>query len=311
MALAKSVDPAIYYIGFNMSDPTIGARAGDSGRKLRQAMSVAIDVREFTRIFMNGRGVPAQSPLPPGIFGYDADYRNPFREFDLERARRLLAEAGYKDGIDPKTHRPLRLTFDTADPSTRGRLRWQFFVDSWRRIGLDVAIAATNYNAYQDKLRAGAYQVYWYGWVADYPDPENFLFLLWGPNANAKNPGAPNTSSFANARFDALFTQVKDMPNTPERAARIAEMRTILERERPWIELTHPESYALYHGWIANVKPPGLSLPVAKYVDIDSAQRRARRADWNRPIRWPAWLFGAGFALVAAPGIFTYLRERQ
>jgi oligopeptide transport system substrate-binding protein len=311
MALAKSVDPAVYYIGFNMNDPIVGTPAGNRGRKLRQAMSTAIDAKEFSRIFMNGRGVPAQSPIPPGIFGYDAKYQNPFRQFDVERARTLLGEAGYKGGIDPETRRPLRLSFDTADPSTRGRLQWQFFVDAWRRIGLDVQIAATNYNAYQDKLRDGAYQVYWYGWVADYPDPENFLFLLWGPNASAKNPGAPNNSNYANPRFDALFLAMKDMPNGPERQQRIAEMSAILETERPWIELFHPEAYALYHGWIANVKPPGLSLPTAKYIDVDPEQRLARRAEWNRPILWPAWAFAVGFVGIAAPGIVTYRRERQ
>jgi oligopeptide transport system substrate-binding protein len=311
MALAKSVDPAVYYMGFNMNDPTIGARAGERGRKLRQALSSAVDVVEYCRIFMNGRGVPAQSVLPPGIFGFAADYQNPFRTPDPDRARALLAEAGYKDGIDPQTRLPLRLTLDTPDPSTRGRLQWQFFVDAWRRIGLDVQIAATNYNAYQDKLRDGAYQIYFYGWVADYPDPENFLFLLWGPNANAKNPGAPNVSNFADPRFDALFLAMKDMPNGPERQQRIVEMRGILERERPWIELFYPESYALFHGWNSNVKPPGLSLPTAKYVDVDPELRRARRVEWNHRILWPAWVFAAAFALIAAPGVATYLRERQ
>ncbi len=311
MSLAKSVDPAIYYVGFNMNDPTIGSRGGARARKLRQAMSVAVDVVEFTRIFMNGRGVPAQSPIPPGIFGYDLEYQNPYRQPDLERARKLLAEAGYENGIDPKTRRPLRLTFDTPDPSTRGRLRYQFFVDAWRRIGLDVEVAATNYNAYQDKLRDGAYQVYWYGWIADYPDPENFLFLLWGPNSTSKNPGAPNTSNFSDPRFDALFLAMKDMSNGPERRQRIAEMLEILERERPWIELFHSEAYALYHGWITNVKPPGLSLPASKYIDVDPHLRRERRTEWNEPILWPAWALGAAFALVAVPGVITYLRERQ
>jgi oligopeptide transport system substrate-binding protein len=311
MSLAKSVDPTIWFIGFNMNDGTVGTRAGERGRKLRQAMSTAIDIVEFSRVFLNGRGVPAQTPLPPGIFGYDAAYQNPYRQPDLERARALLAEAGYENGIDPETRRPLRLTFDTADPSTRGRLQWQFFVDTWRRIGLDVQIAATNYNAYQDKLRDGAYQVYWYGWVADYPDPENFLFLLWGPNSSAVNPGAVNTSNFANPRFDALFLSMKDEQNGPARMAHITEMRAILERERPWIELFYPESYALYHGWISNMKPPGLSLPTAKYVDIDPELRRARRVEWNRPIRWPAFALGAAFVLLAAPGVATYLRERQ
>jgi ABC-type transport system substrate-binding protein len=311
MQLAKSVDPDIFYIGFNMNDPIVGTPAGEGGRKLRQAMSLVIDAVEYARIFQNGRGVPAQSPVPPGIFGHDPDYTNPYRTPDAERAKALLAEAGYPGGIDPETKRPLRLSFDTGDASTRGRLRYQFFVDAWRRLGVDVELAATNYNRFQDKVRDGAHQIYMWGWIADYPDPENFLFLLWGPNASSENPGAPNTSNFAHPRFDALFPIMKDMPNGPERRAAILEMRQILEHERPWIELFHREAYALYHGWIANVKPAGISLPASKYVDIDPAQRQELRLAWNAPIVWPIWALAALFTLIVAPGVVTFLRERQ
>ena len=93
MALAKSVEPAIFYIGFNMKDPVVGAPGGARARKLRQAMSLAIDAVEFLRIFNNGRGVPAQSPIPPGIFGYDADYTNPYRTA-RPRARARAARRG-------------------------------------------------------------------------------------------------------------------------------------------------------------------------------------------------------------------------
>ncbi|TMA27874.1 MAG: peptide ABC transporter substrate-binding protein, partial [Deltaproteobacteria bacterium] len=65
MALAKSVEPAIFYIGFNMKDPVVGSAGGVRARKLRQAMSLAIDAVEFLRVFNNGRDVPAQSPIPP------------------------------------------------------------------------------------------------------------------------------------------------------------------------------------------------------------------------------------------------------
>ncbi len=311
MQLAKSVDPDIFYIGFNMNDRVVGAQAGERGRKLRQAMSLAIDAVEYARIFQNGRGVPAQSPVPPGIFGYDPDYVNPYRTLDTERAKTLLAEAGYAGGIDPETSRPLRLSFDTGDPSTRGRLRFQFFVDAWRRLGVDVELNATNYNRFQDKVRDGAHQIYMWGWIADYPDPENFLFLLWGPNASSENPGAPNTSNFSHPRFDALFPLMKDMPSGSERHAAIREMIAILEHERPWIELFHREAYALYHGWIANVKPAGISLPASKYVDIDPDLRHRNRLAWNEPVLWPLWAMAILFVVVVTPGIVTFLRERQ
>ena len=104
---------------------------------------------------------------------------------------------------------------------------------------------------------------------------------------------------------------MKGLENGPERMAIIREMRDLLEAERPWIELSHSESYALYHAWMKNVKPAGLSLPAAKYVDIDPAERARMREAWNRPILWPAYALGLVAAVIAIPGIMTFLRERQ
>jgi len=310
MRLEKTVQLAVYYLGFNMDDPVVGAPAGEAGRKLRQAMSLAVDAKEFTRLFTNGRGIPAQSPIPPGIFGYEEDYANPYRTVDLERAARLLNEAGYPKGVDPHTGKPLRLTFDAGDTSARSLLTYQFSVNAWKRIGVDVEIAATNYNQFQEKVRQGAYQIFQWGWVADYPDPENFLFLLYSPMGRTLS-GGPNTANFSDTRYDELFLAMKTRRNDNRRLEIIRELRAILERERPWIELFHPEDYVLYHGWVKNVKAAGLSIATVKYRDIDPVERARLRAGWNRPVLWPALaLVVAGFAVVL-PGIFTVLREQR
>jgi len=310
IALEKSVEPSVFYIGFNMEDPVVGESGGEASRRLRQAMSLVVDTEEYTRLFSNGRGVPAQSPLPPGLYGYDPDYRNPFREADLERARQLIDEAGYPGGIDPATGEPLRLTFDTADTSAQGRLRFEFFTRAWRQLGIDVAIEATNYNQFQEKVRNGAYQIFMWGWIADYPDPENFLFLLWSEMARSKG-GGPNTANFSNPRYDALYLSMKSRPNDAVRLAEIEEMRGILEYERPWIELTHSEAYSLYHGWLSRVKPFGMSVPMTKYRDLDPQLRARQRAAWNEPILWPLYAAGALAVLLLVPAVFTFLRERQ
>ncbi len=310
ISLARSVEPAVSYLGFNMDDPVVGTKGGERARKLRQAMSLAIDSEEFLRLFANGRGVPAQTPIPPGIFGYDAAYRNPYRQPDLERAAALLVEAGVPGGIDPETGRPLRLTFDAGDTGAAALLVFQFYTSAWRRIGLDVEVAATSYNQFQDKVRRGAYQIFGWGWVADYPDPENFLFLLWTPMGRTHG-GGPNTANYSNPRFDDLFLRMKAMSDGPERMRIIEEMRGILQQDRPWIEHYYPERYALYHGWVENEKPAGLSLPTAKYLDIDVAERALRRAEWNEPVTWPAWAALVALVIVIVPGIFTFLRERQ
>lgn len=289
LALEKAVTAGVYYVGFNMDDPVVGAAAGERGEALRQAMSLTVDAAEFLRLFTNGRGLPAQSPLPPGIFGFDPDYRNPWRQPDPTHAARRLAEAGYPNGVDPATGKPLRITFDVNDTSARALLRFQFLVEAWKRIGLDVEIAATDYNQFQDKVRRGAYQLFQWGWIADYPDPENFLFLLYGPMGR-RTSGGPNTANFADPEYDALFVRMRAMENGAERLALIERMRAITERRRPWIELFHPEDYAVHHGWLGNVKPPSLSLPAMKYWDLDPAERERRRREWNRPVRWPAYV---------------------
>jgi ABC-type transport system substrate-binding protein len=307
VGLRKSVVPDIRYIAFNMTDPVVGSAGGERSRKLRQAMSLTVDVKEFTRIFSNGRGIPAQSPLPPGIFGYDPKYENPFRaHVDVERAKQLLVEAGYPGGIDPKTNKPLRLTFDTGNTSPAALLQYEFFVRGWRQIGLDVVVDATSYNQFQDKIRRNAYQIFLWGWVADYPDPENFLFLLWSESAPH-----PNSSQFKNAKYDELFLAMKARENDPERARVIRQMLGILEQERPWIELYHSEEYALVHSWVKNVKPAGLSLPAIKYRDLDAVERTRKRREWNKPVLWPVWLLLGLVAAAVVPGVITFFKERQ
>jgi oligopeptide transport system substrate-binding protein len=310
LRLDKEVEPTIFYLGFNMDDPILGHAAGEKGRKLRQAMSLAIDVPEYLRLFLNGRGEPAQSPLPPAIFGYDKDYKNPFRQPDIARGRALLSEAGYKNGIDPATNQPLKLSFDTGNTTAQALLQYQFMVNAWQQLGLDVRVNATTYNQFQQKVRQGAYQIFQWGWVADFPDPENFLFILVCENSRTKSQG-PNTANFCNTEFDTLYKEMKNLPNTEHRLGIIRKMIAILERERPWIELFHNESYTLNHAWLVNAKPMGLSYPVFKYKDVKPKQRAEMRAAWNQPVRWPLYLLALVIAVAAWPAVRTYQRERQ
>lgn len=310
MSLDKVVSPSVFYIGFNMDDPTIGRDAGERGRLLRQAMSLVVDVEQYLEVFLNGRGMAAQSPLPPGLFGHDETYRNPYRQVDLERAKLLLEQAGYGGGIDPETGAPLRLTFDTGNTTAQARLRYQFFVSAWRSIGIDVEIAATTYNKFQEKVRTGAYQLFQWGWIADYPDPENFLFLLESGSARSAT-GGPNTANFTNARYDELFAAMENRANDATRLELIGQMLELLEHERPWIELFHDEAFILRHEWLMNAKPMGLSYPVFKYRDIDPVLRAQQRVAWNRPVLWPLFVLIALLVVATVPAIRTLYRERQ
>jgi oligopeptide transport system substrate-binding protein len=310
MRLDKSVEPSIFYIGFNMDDPVVGAPAGERGRKLRQAMSLVIDAKAYLDLFLNARGVLAQTPLPPGIFGYDRDYKNPYRQPDLARAQKLLAEAGYRNGLDARTGAPLRLSFDPPNTTAQALLQYQFYVSAWRQLGLDVEINASTYNQFQAKVRRGAYQLFTWGWIADFPDPENFFFLLECGNAQGKS-GGPNTANFCHPEFDRLYHDMKSLPNDGHRLELIKRMLALTETERPWIELFHNEEYALSHAWVINSKPMGLSYPTYKYMDVRPHLRARMQAEWNRPLIWPLYLALVLVIAATLPAVRTFYRERQ
>ncbi|HET7669524.1 MAG TPA: ABC transporter substrate-binding protein, partial [Burkholderiales bacterium] len=260
ITLTTLVSATIYYFGFNMKDAVVGGTS-ERARKLRQAISIAVDMEEFLSIFHNNRGVVAHSPVPPGIFGRreGAEGVNPVTHVwrdgreqrrSLDDARKLLAEAGYPNGMDAKTGAPLVLYFDTTSrgPGDKARLDW------WRKqlakLSIQLEVRETDWNRFQEKIRKGTQQMYGLGWAADYPDAENFLFLLHGPQARADGAGA-NSSNYANPKFDALFERMKVMPNSPERQKVIDQMVDIARHDAPWIFGFHPKQYSLSHGWVA------------------------------------------------------------
>ena len=117
---------------------------------------------------------------------------------------------------DPETGGPLILYYDTpaAGPDSKAMLQW--YRKQLAKLGIELVIRATDYNRFQDKMLKGTAQIFQWGWNADYPDPENFLFLLYGPNAKVGRNGE-NAANYKNPEYDALFEQVKNMDNGPER----------------------------------------------------------------------------------------------
>ena len=108
----------------------------------------------------------------------------------IDEAKQLLAEAGYPDGRDAVTGRPLVLNYDfqrAVTPELKAENDWM--VKQFAKLGVQLEVRATDYNQFQDKMLKGKHQIFWCGWLADYPDAENFLFLLYGPNAQVEARG--------------------------------------------------------------------------------------------------------------------------
>ncbi|SDH59217.1 ABC transporter substrate-binding protein [Nitrosomonas sp. Nm132] len=323
--LETAVAPSTYYIGFNMLDPVVGGRTKQekqSARKLRQAISIVVDYEEYVSIFANGRGIPAQGPIPPGITGYREGEEgvNPIvykwqdgraHRRSINEAKALLAEAGYPNGIDAKTGAPLVLYFDVTARSADDKSILDWMRKQFRKINIQLVVRSTDYNRFQDKIRKGNAQIFEWGWNADYPDPENFLFLLYGPQGKAGNNSGNNAANYDNAEYNSLFEQMEKMEDSPEREQIIDRMVGMLRQDAPWLWGYHPKDYALYHAWYGNVKPNKLSYNNIKYLRIDPALREQKRREWNEPVIWP---IGAGVTVLVlslVPGVIAYRRRER
>ncbi|NQY27520.1 MAG: ABC transporter substrate-binding protein [Piscirickettsiaceae bacterium] len=317
--LRTSIGTSSYYIGFNMHDSVVGGYS-EKAKKLRQALSIAIDYEEFISIFLNGRGIPAQGVIPPGIFGYidgqqginprvyNWDDTKGVRK-NIKEARELLVQAGYPNGRDEQTGEPLNLYFDVPASGPDARAQFDWLRKQFKKLGIQLIVRSSDYNRFQDKMHNGQAQIFQWGWNADYPDPENFLFLLYGPNGKVAT-GGENAANYENAEFDRLFEQMRAMPNNDERLKIIQEMSAILTEDSPWVWGYHPKQFSLYHAWNKNIKPNLMANNTIKYRRIDAYQRKELQQSWNKPILWPLIVLVFVVLLLFLPAFLLYIQKK-
>jgi len=324
IVLSTSVATSSMYMGFNWLDPLVGGvdpKTAERARKLRHAIAIAIDQEEFISIFQNGRGLAAQGPIPPGIFGYrdgaagidttvyDWADGQPRRK-PVAEARRLLAEAGWPNGRDAQTGEPLVINLDTTATGVGAKARIDWLNKQFAKIDVQLVVRSTDYNRFQEKVRKGAVQLFYFGWNADYPDPENFMFLLHGKQGKVKHNGE-NAANYQNPDYDRLFERMKAMENGPERQELIDRMTAILRHDAPWVWGFHPKDYTLRHAWLTNRKPSKVGHNTLKYQRVDAALREQRRAEWNRPVVWPLLVLALVLGVALWPAWRSYLRRES
>ena len=307
-------DISDWYLGFNMLDPVVGR--GDTpaqqakNRKLRQALSIAIDWEEgYGRIFLSKGGVAAHGPVPPGLFGSregQGTFHNPVTHKlqdgkvvrrSIDEAKKLLAEAGYPDGRDATSGRPLVLNYDFQRAVTpEAKVENDWMVRQFAKLGIQLEVRATDFNQFQDKTLKGKHQIFWAGWLADYPDAENFLFLLYGPNAKSTSQGE-NVANYQNPEYDKLYRELQALDDGPRKQEVIDRMVAMAQADAPWAFGYFPWGGLAFQQWVYNGKPSILIRDMAKYYRVDPQLRVAKQAEWNRPTWWPVALL---LALVAA-----------
>ncbi len=243
----------VMYAGFNMDDPVL------KNKKLRQALNCAFDFPAWRR-FYNNRLVPADGPVPIGVGGR---LETPFQyAFDLEKAKRLIAEAGYPGGIDPKTGRRLELTITLGRATQDAREQSELLASFYSRIGVKLVSSYMTWDAYLKAVNEGRLSIFFLGWVSDYPDAENFLQLFHSKNVS---PGA-NHGNYRNPEFDRMYNAAMAAKTSDERDVFWRKAQEIVREDCPWLFLHFPKAYTLSRDRVQGYKPTDFPYAIEKHL---------------------------------------------
>jgi ABC-type transport system substrate-binding protein len=265
------VETVITYLYFNMKDPIFGGYTADKVA-LRRAMSLAYDNEEEIMLVRNGMAIEAQTPVPPGVLGYDPNF-SLGKTYDPAKAKALLDMFGYVDHDgdgwrDMPDGSPLVFNYTTeADQLSRQFAQlWKKHLDA---IGVRMTVQAAKWPDNRKKSKLGKLQMWQVAWGADYPDGENFYQLLYGPNC-----GSSNDSCFQLPEFDALYEKATALPPGPERNAIYQRMARLITVYAPWKLQTHRKRNWLMQPWTLGWMKHPILHEGFKYVDIDVERRR-------------------------------------
>jgi ABC-type transport system substrate-binding protein len=253
ISLYRTNDLDITYTAFDMRDPVIGGFGLDK-IALRRAMAMAYDIDQEIAVVRKDQAIPLQMPIPPGVVGYDPHYRSIVRH-DPDLANKLLDHFGYKRGPDGwrtlPDGKPLVVRLAT-EPSSANRDLDELWHRSLAKIGVRLETAVAPFSDNRKAAKACKLQMWGQGWIADYPDGDNFVQNFYGPNIGQSNNGCYDSKA-----FDRFYERSLALPDSPERdrlfllmarqlevdgAQRLEVSRLRNELIRPWIKgyKTHP-----------------------------------------------------------------------
>ena len=260
------VEPEVTYTLFNMQDPITGGYTPDK-IALRRAIAMSYDTESEIALLRNGQATIAQMMIPPGVEGHDPAYVNSIT-YDPELASRLLDYYGYRKQTDGyrtmPDGKPLLLRIRT-DASASARTISEIWKRGLDQIGVKVTFEVGNF---ADNLKdaAGCRLMMWGGaWHADYPEGENFLQLLYGPNAGKGNYGC-----YRSAAYDSLYRQATALPQGEERNALYQQMNRQMEADTPWILHVSRTRNWLVRPHVQGFKKHPILLSDWQYLDIVS-----------------------------------------
>ncbi|WLR51267.1 ABC transporter substrate-binding protein [Bacillus tianshenii] len=213
------------YLGLTMKDPNSPL----ANKKVRQALNHAVDKQGIIDAFYSGLAEPAKNPMPPSIQGYN-DEIEPY-EYDLDKAKSLLAEAGYPDGFKMELW---------AMPVPRpympdGRKTAEVMQASFAQIGVEAEIVSYEWATYLEKARNGEADAFLLGWTGDNGDADNFLYALLDKDAIGSN----NYSYYSSDELHDVLIEAQSNPDPEKRKELYKKAQEIIHEDAPWVPIVH------------------------------------------------------------------------
>lgn len=243
---APSLD--VFYVGFNAQ------QAPFDNVKVRQALSMAVDKESLANDVLAKLVVPAKGVLPPGMPGYNAGLNG--LPFDPTQAKKLLDEAGGPDVLKDAT---LLASGQGAAPSQV----LDAIVAMWQdNLGVTITVEQEEFGTFLRDIDSSTFKMFSLGWIADYPDPQNFLDIkFYSTSGN-------NETKYSNAQVDKLLDQARTETNEQTREQLYQQAEQLIVNDAPWIPLYHGKSSVLVKPYVKGYVVPPFVIPNLRYVTI-------------------------------------------
>jgi len=274
--MQRVVPPEIYYYQFNMEHPVVGGYKPEHVA-LRRAIVLAHNIDQELTILYKGQGEQAYGPIPPGVVGYDPQFFHHEQDYDPARAVALLDMYGWvdRDGDgwrDQPDGQPLVIDY-LHSTGSGARDQAGLWEKSMREVGIRLVARGVQFSDQLRDRKAGKYMIAGAAWAADWPDAQNFLALLYGPNIPELND-----SRFQLEAFDRLYRQSLVLPDSPERDGLYREMSRLTVAYAPWRMSQYPVWTHLSYPWVLGYLKHPLYHTRLEYLDLDLAARNAAAA---------------------------------
>jgi peptide/nickel transport system substrate-binding protein len=212
--------------------------------RVRRAVNHAVNKPALIRAFYEGVAQPAKNPLPPTIWGYNNSVK-PY-EFNAERAKQLLAEAGYPNGISTELWWPNRARPYLTQPQKIAEALQQ----QLSRANIRAKLVTFEWGTYLQKIADGEHPMAIIGWIGDNGDPDNFLYVLLSKNEAKK--GGNNYSFYKSEAVNNLLVKAQQVGDQASRARFYSQAQEIIARDAPWVPLVHAARVGAYRKQVQN-----------------------------------------------------------